>query len=96
MANLCVCNIAFEWSGQQFRVGDVVEDDSSVYVMFPSRFDRQDTALSEVPVGYVTGEAGTVLAGGTLGTIIAGAVPVANAGGTVLGWVPLYNEITGE
>lgn len=87
MANFCVCNVAFDWSGRRFHVGDVIEDDNSAYVLFPGRFDRQQE--------YVTGSAGTVLTGGTLGATVVGKLPITNSAGTVLGYVPIYNAITG-
>lgn len=86
MANYVICNVAFEWSGKQYRPGDVFEDDADVYLQFPTRFDRQNV--------YVTGGEGTVLAAGTVGGTIVGSVPVTNSGGTVLGYMALYDEIT--
>lgn len=86
MANFVVANTAFSWAGIQVRVGDVYEDDHVLYVQFPARFDRQQA--------FVTGSPGTVLAAGTLGATIVGSVPVTNDGGTVLGYVPLYDAIT--
>lgn len=87
-SNFAVCITAFENAGIHYNVGDVVEDDSEVYVLHPTFFSKMHA--------YVPGNAGTSLTGGTLGTVIAGKLPVTNEAGTVLGWAPLYNEITGS
>lgn len=85
--NFVVCNTTFDWAGKQIRVGDVFEDDHELYVRFPTYFDRQQS--------FVTGNAGTVLTGGTLGSIVAGKLPITDSGGTILGYAPIYNTITG-
>jgi hypothetical protein len=85
--NFVVANTNFDWAGVKIRVGDVFVDTHTFYVRFPTRFDRQQT--------YVTGSPGTVLVGGTLGATVAGKLPVTDSAGTVLGYVALFNEITG-
>jgi len=85
---MVVVSTAFDFAGHHYDVGDVVDTDSYVYSAFPGNFSLQ--------AAYVTGSPGTVLTGGTLGTVITGKVPITNDGGTVLGYVPIYNEVTGS
>lgn len=86
-ATYAVCNTHFDFAGIVYRVGDVVASTHGIVTRFPTRFDVQ--------AAVVYGSPGTVLSGGTLGTVIAGKLPITDSGGTVLGYVPIYNGITG-
>ncbi len=43
---LVKANVAFEWSGQQVHVGDVIDDSHVLYQTFPSRFDTASSGGS--------------------------------------------------
>ncbi len=86
-ATYAVCNTHFDFAGIIYRVGDVVASNSGIVTRFPTRFDVQ--------VAVVYGSPGTVLTGGTLGTVITGKVPITDSAGTVLGYTAIYNGITG-
>lgn len=74
-------NVTFDHAGRQVRVGDVFDDTHELFTLFPSRFTR-------VPSSF-----GAASAGGTLGTVVK-KVPVTDSGGTVVGYVPVYDDIT--
>lgn len=85
MAVYARCITAFDWAGVQVKVGDLYDTTSLFYTRFSSKFDTPEVGIGP----------GTALTGGTLGSIIAGKIPVTDANGTSLGLMPIYNVITG-
>lgn len=82
-----VATVAFWQAGFKVRVGDVIDTSSDLYILFPSRFTIRSGA-DIVTVGTL----GT--AAGTLGSLI-GRRPVFDSNGTAVGFVGIYDAITG-
>lgn len=81
---LYVANKAFAWAGIQVRVGDVYEDDSQIFTLFPGNFSVPDAG----PL-----RSSGAAAAGTLGTVVK-KLEVFDSLGTSLGYLPIYDAIT--
>lgn len=83
---LVKANVAFEWSGQQVHVGDVIDDSHVLYLTFPARFDTASSGAS-VPLSTL------VLDQETFRSRLAFDGSTVNSDNTVNGCLDIYSQL---